>query len=66
MQKIYKVREVASELRTSYATALTLIKNGSIKGFNVSAGKRKNEWRVTEGALNAFINKNSNEIHKNL
>lgn len=52
-----RVREVARRLDMSYDTVMRLVHAGKIKAFNVTLKEdpKRPEYRVTEDALDAFI-----------
>jgi excisionase family DNA binding protein len=51
MEKIYTIPQLEESLQTTKVTLYNYIKSGKLKAFKVG-----NTWRVTETALQEFIN----------
>lgn len=51
MEKIYTIPQLEENLQTTKVTLYNYIKSGKLKAFKVG-----NTWRVTETALQEFIN----------
>ena len=53
-EKIYTVKEIAEILRTTKRTVWKLVRDGEIEAFKV-----RDEYRITQRALEAFIERDA-------
>lgn len=58
MEKIYTLQEAADLLKVSTRSILRYIKAGRLKATKIG------QWRVSESALNEFLNQSTNKHDK--
>ena len=56
---VYTVSQLAEILQRSRSSIVSLIRSGRLKAFDASPDGRLRQWRVTQQALDAFVDENS-------
>ena len=64
--KLLSIKEVSSALSLSRWTVAQMLESGALPGFVLRSGKRKTIWRVSEQALNRWIERKENETRKRI
>ncbi len=60
--QLLKLKQVAERLAISSASVTSLITSGKLEAVNVSLSPVRKCWRVSEAAIEKFINGNTNKV----
>ena len=55
IEEIYSTKEIADILQTNTIAVRLLIKDGKLKAMNVSRGKERPVWKVTQTQINEYL-----------
>ncbi|MCL5071053.1 MAG: helix-turn-helix domain-containing protein [Actinobacteria bacterium] len=55
VEEIFSVKEIADKLGTNPTAVRLLIKDGRLKALNISRGKERPVWKVTETQLKEYL-----------
>lgn len=55
IEEIYSTKEIAEILRMNQSSVRLLIQNGKMEAIDVSLGKTRPVWKITQSQLNKYL-----------